>query len=165
MSRTGAMPVPTDAVRARLRCLSLTVHDSLELLVPNTLVAEVIDARETVPGDELPDWVLGMLSWRGRKLPLLAFERLLGEPPSAASQARRCVIINTLNGNPRLPYFALALTRIPHLSLIGEEDLTYEPDEEAVEPVLAVLRYQTRRVLVPDVDVIERMLQEAGIAV
>lgn len=149
-----------------IRCLVLPLS-SLTLLVPNTLVAEVIDYRPAESAGHMPEWMSGMLTWRGRSVPVISFERLLGDTVEFPAQERRYVICNTLNNNERMPFIALELQGIPHLTQVSNTMLDYDPDPEGSqsEPVvLARLRLNEESVMVPNIDVMEKMLEHLGFA-
>lgn len=153
-----------DIAALKVRCLALTLHHNLALLVPNTMVAEVIDFRPVEDAPHMPDWVSGMLSWRGRNVPLVSFERLLGMESLHRQDDRRYVIFNTLNGNKRVPFTAMAIIGIPHLAMVSQTQLETDDDNAPTEPaVLASLRYDGESVIVPNLDVIERMLEHLGV--
>jgi len=147
-----------------VRCLVLALHD-MSLLVPNTMVAEVIDYKPSEATGHMPEWMVGMLSWRGRNVPVISFERLLGQTPSVHSEERRYVICNTMNANQRIPFIALEVQGIPHLTLVKNDMLEHDNSGQTREPaVLANLRLNEESVIVPNIDVMEKMLEHLGIA-
>ncbi len=148
----------------KVRCLSLPLHN-MTLLLPNTVVAEVLDYKEAEGIGHMPQWLLGMLSWRGRSVPLISFERLLGQDQAFRSEETRYVVCNTLTGNSRIPFLALQIEGIPHLSLVSSDMLEVDsevfPSERAVQ---VHLRLQGESVIVPNMDVLEKMLEHLGLS-
>lgn len=148
----------------KIRCLLLSLHNNITLLVPNTLVAEVIDFRPVDEAAHLPDWVTGMVPWRGRSVPLISFERMIGLSPAGAQQERRYVIFNTLSGNAKIPFIAISTVAIPHLAMVDQKQLDYDSETTQKEPaILAGLRYNSESVIVPNLDAIEKMLAHLGV--
>jgi chemosensory pili system protein ChpC len=149
----------------KLRCFSLTLHRNIELLVPSTLLAEVIDYRNVEKIKNQPAWVTGILSWRGRNVPLISYERMIGhEPePERGGQDRRHVILNTLNSNSRVPFVAMSVEGMPHLSMVDHTQLEYAEEGEQQPLVLASMRLNGEKVMVPNMDVIEKLLEQLGI--
>ena len=148
----------------KVRCLSLPLHN-MTLLLPNTVVAEVIDYKEPEIAPQMPEWLEGMVSWRGRNVPVISFEKLLGQEQAFHSDETRYVVCNTLNGNPHVPFIILRIDGIPHLSLVSSDML--EMDSEEAHPeraVQAYLRVRGESVIVPNIDVLERMLEHLGIS-
>ncbi|MFU8836743.1 MAG: chemotaxis protein CheW [Thiohalomonadaceae bacterium] len=147
----------------KVRCFTLRLHDNMLLLVPNTLVAEVIDYRHVEGVKNQPSWVSGMLSWRGRNVPLISYERMLGHEPGRGGEDRRHVILNTLNGNSRIPFVAMSIEGMPHLSMVDDTQLEYAEEDEQQPVVLAQMRHNGEWVMVPNLDVIEKLLDQLGI--
>ena len=147
-----------------VRCLTLQLY-GMTLLLPNTMVAEVTDATEVLPAANTPDWLEGFVSWRGRSVPLVSFEHMLGQETIGRHDESRMVVINTLNEGSRVPFFAMEIHGLPHLSLLKDVNLEYDEADERDEPViLSVLKVDDESVTVPNVDVIERMLENLGIS-
>jgi chemosensory pili system protein ChpC len=147
----------------KVRCLTLPVH-GMTLMLPNTVIAEVAEYREPEKATNMPDWMLGMFSWRGKSVPIIAFEKLLGHEESMLSVETRFIVCNTLNGNSRIPFIALRVEGIPHLVAVDNSMLERDVAISQTEPaVLAYLRLQGESVIVPNIDVIEKMLAHLGI--
>jgi chemosensory pili system protein ChpC len=137
----------------------------MALLVPNTVVAEVIDYREVEETPNMPEWLPGMISWRGRRVPLISFEKLLGQELAFHSEETRFVICNTLNGNANIPFIALQIEGLPHLSVVSSDMLETEGEAPHYERAIqAYLRLNGESVIVPNIDVLEKMLEHLGIS-
>ncbi|HFQ13985.1 MAG TPA: chemotaxis protein CheW [Gammaproteobacteria bacterium] len=139
-----------------LHCLLLPLQDS-RMLLPNTAVAEVIGYSLPQPQDGAPDWFLGYIDWRDIRVPLLSFEIFTGEGGQVAG-AKRIAVLNTLNGNPRLPYLAIPLQGIPQLRLVTEAALADARTDADTEGIAARIELGDERVLVPDLDWLEQRL-------
>lgn len=142
-----------------VRCLLLELHGA-RLLLPNTQVAEVADVIRSSAAGNMPEWLLGFISWRGRNVPAISFEKLLGLSGVGRNDEGRTVVLNTLNGNPQLPFIALEIQRLPHLALVKNDMLQYDETESKKLPgILSYMRFQGEQVIIPDLDAIERMLE------
>lgn len=102
------------AAARTVRSLLLPIADRL-LLLPNAAVAEVIPLEDPEPVDKAPDWMLGMLSWRDRRIPMISFEAVCGEARPVAGPRARIAVINVLDGSREPPFYALAIQDLPHL--------------------------------------------------
>lgn len=160
----------TDAIdtsaQGPLRCFRIRIGNAAHLLLPNTLVAEVVEQRpyESIPS--MPSWVLGKLAWRGREVPLIDLESMLGQEPAQVMTGRRYLVLNTLNGNPRLPFIAMAMDGLPHTMLLSEADLRYDETADSEQSLLLTRLIHDEDVLwVPDLDEIERRVEAAGLQV
>jgi chemosensory pili system protein ChpC len=165
MATATDKPRTTDKIADLVvRCLVLPLNN-VSLLVPNTLVAEVIDYKATESAGQTPEWLTGMLPWRGQSVPVISFERLIGRQASLINEGRRYVICNTINPESRVPFIALEVQGIPHLMLVKNEMLEHDSRSHQAEPaVLAHLRLNEESVLVPNMEVLEKMLVHLGIA-
>lgn len=147
-----------------VRCLTLSLN-GMSLLLPNTMVAEVSEVLPVNVAANTPEWLSGFVSWRGRTVPAVSFEKLLGQDTAVRHGDNRMVVLNTLNGNPGIPFIAMEIQGLPHLSLLKHGMLEHAENEQRKEPVvLATVRVDGEVAIVPNVDVIERMLQNLGIS-
>ncbi|MCW8919010.1 MAG: chemotaxis protein CheW [Gammaproteobacteria bacterium] len=165
MVDTAAQQLGEEALAALgVRCLTLSLS-GMNLLLPNTLVAEVTQISSVTAAAHAPDWLAGFVSWRGRSVPLVRFEQLLGVAAPRRHEERRMVILNTLNGNPRLPFMAVEIQGMPHLSLLKHGMLKYdEGNTDRAPVVLAALQLDGESVLVPNLDAMERLLENLGLS-
>lgn len=147
----------------KVRCLTLPIH-GMKLLLPNTVVAEVLEYREIDTAARLPKWVLGILSWRGRNVPVVSFERIVGSDISGIhSHETRFIVCNTLTGNNNIPFIALQIEGIPHLAQVDNTLLEYDSAITQPAPAAqAYLRLQGESVIVPKMDMIEKMIENLG---
>ncbi len=132
------------------------------LLLPNTVVAEIshIGQVEKVPA--MPEWIYGLIEWRGLSLPLVNVDGLLGQPIEALNDTWRLAVLNTLSNNPEMPFIAIASDSNPHLIKLLEEAL----DDELTEMheshyIHAQYPLGKKTVLFPDINAIEESIQEA----
>lgn len=133
----------------------------ITLLLPNAAVAEIIDYREPEPVSDAPQWLLGLVPWRGLQLPLLSFEVVLQGAPPEAGGGLRIAVMNTLNGNPDLPFFGIVLQGIPHLVRADEATVTRtDQGDDATPGVLARVDVNGEPAIIPDLDAVEKMLSE-----
>lgn len=152
-------------VPAEIRGLLLPLNEH-PLLVPNAAVAEIIDFHRLVSVPDAPEWVAGVTEWRRRKLPVVRFERLLGEEV-VASQRQRIVVCHTLNPEAKRPFVGIAASAIPRLTRVREEILVGEvlPDQWEGLPLCAALRIDGQSALIPDLPALEeRLTQVAAIS-
>lgn len=158
-SGTAASATAGMAVRSLIIPLS-----GIALILPNTAVAEVADYRAPQPISASPDWLLGMMQWRGRTIPLLAFEQFAGLAAGVGGVHARTIVCNTLNRNVTLPFIGLLAQGIPRLTEVKADVLEpTEGEEPAQEAIAARVRFGGLEAVIPDLDAIERMLVRLGI--
>jgi len=159
MSEADILPGTT--VRSQLIPLA-----EMRLLLPTTCVAEIVDWQDPAPLDDAPEWLLGMLEWRGLRIPLLSFEAACGRERGATTRRGRIAVLNGLGGDPELPFFALQLQGIPRLVQVDQANIgaISEPDE-SLPLVRDYAMLQDTEVLIPDLDGLEALIKSAGLTV
>ncbi|MEO8748321.1 MAG: chemotaxis protein CheW [Rhodanobacter sp.] len=122
----------SDALPREIRCV-LIPAGSLRLLLPNSLIAEVIAQPPVEPLHGAPAWVFGSISWRGQQVPLVSFTQLVGAGDRDATLSIRVAVLRTLGGDPRLPFVALITQGFPRLTTLNP-DLIIPVDDGKVLP-------------------------------
>ena len=131
-------------------------HD--KLLLPNTSLAEIVLQTdvETVDG---PEWLLGLLSWRGLKVPLVSFEAIQGDAVGPVAKNSRIIVLNTLSSDSKLSFFAIQAQGIPHLISANQSVVTAIAQDAGDETgVLRHVLVEAEPAIIPDLDKIESML-------
>lgn len=132
------------------------------LILPNACIAEILSVADPEPIEGTPDWLLGRIRWRGWQVPLVAFSTLAGiGEHDETLRGQRVLVLKTLGGDARLPYFALLTQGFPRLVTVSPAMLVELPEAELGDGVAAAVRYQDEEALVPDMDGIEQRLQAA----
>lgn len=124
------------------------------LLLPNATVAEIISYRdaEQAAAEGSPAWLLGEITWRQRKVPLLSLERLFGDGSDEYTYLRgRIVVCYSLLDDGERPYLGVISDGIPRLVRVAEEDIEPLPLGEAEAPLLARLKLKGEEVIIPDI--------------
>lgn len=132
------------------------------LLLPNACIAEILSVADPEPIEDAPNWLLGRIRWRGWQVPLVAYSTLAGfGQHDPALRGQRVLVLKTLNGDSRMPYFALLTEGFPRLVTISPTHLDERADATLDDVVAAAVRFQDEDALVPDLDAVERRLQTA----
>lgn len=131
------------------------------LLVPNAAIAEVLSFADPVPVDNTPDWMLGRIRWRGWQLPLIAFSSLAGIEHEQGQPTNKVVVLKTLGGDPKAPYFSLLTQGFPRLVTVSRTALVAGDDARPPPGVRMRVILNEDDALVPDLEVIEAMIGKA----
>lgn len=106
---------------AQLASLVLPLAEQRSLLLPNNCVAEVV--RSGLASAISSVVTLGTLLWREKEIPVISVEGLLdGELPEGF-QFQQAAVVAGLVAPERLPYFAIALNRMPQLCQLSDGEL------------------------------------------
>lgn len=147
------MPETDGAIRSLLLPL-----DDTYLLLPGTVVAEVVGYTTPQPPaqDSVPDWLLGMVNWRGQDVPCIAFEALNGQTLGVPGTRARTVVLKTLGSRSGMPYIAVRTRGIPRLINVEREGIEPLGEPEPLGPAVreAVLAHG-EPALIPDMDYLE----------
>lgn len=144
---------------ASLTGLLLPLSDRT-LLLPSVAVAELIPYRGVQGSPELPPWLLGLVSWRDLRLPLLSFEAASGGTPRVGTTPR-IAVLNAIGGRPQVKFLALLLQGIPRsLKVDGRLPAVDAP----LAPLeLAAVDLGEGIAKIPDLEGLEQKLVDAGL--
>lgn len=142
-----------------VHCLNIPLHEKNALL-PNAAVAEVIAYNQPDAVADGPNWLLGNLQWRDRKVPLVSLEAATGEDLVEKS-GPRIAVLNTLNSNPKVPYIAVLLQGIPGLTLVQPTNITWdETGESGNSSIAGSVKMENGNAIIPDIDNLEERIEK-----
>lgn len=141
-----------------IHCLTIPLSDETALL-PNAAIAEVTAYKEPVPVADAPEWFLGYVDWREKRVPVISFEAISGKAVTGAKKNSRIAVLNTLNGNARLPYIGILSQGIPSLAIVQEQGLEDKTAmQEERQTVGAIVELGGIEALIPNIDEVEQRL-------
>ena len=132
-------------------------------LVPAASIAEIIPYEPLQRVEESPDWLLGLLGWRGVQLPVVSFEMLTVERASFSLfsvASASLVIIRGTSDQQSLPFYSLVAQTLPTAFDITPEML-FETGEATARTEVSKVRFHNDVLSVPDLDYIETALLDA----
>ncbi|MEJ2360599.1 MAG: chemotaxis protein CheW [Gammaproteobacteria bacterium] len=143
-----------DAVHSLLLPLNSDI-----ILLPNAAVAEVIPFNQPEAIEDAPDWLLGYINWRERRVPLVMFESASEGNVGSLHRGCRIAVLNTLNGNNELPYIAIVMQSLPSLQIVRANAIQYgdRPPMQR-QSVKAYVNLNGVAAIVPDIDDLEARL-------
>lgn len=126
------------------------------LLIPNSVVAEVVSQPALRVNDSCPEYDLAIMQWRGGDVTLLRGPR--GEE-SQESMSLRAVVVYGLEEGDRLSHYALEARSVPRLLRVDSQDpfTSCLPNGTKDWPGFRVVR-NSREYYVPDLIAIEARL-------
>lgn len=149
------------ATSSVLGSVLIPLHNK-SLLLPNVSMAELIAFRKPLPSDKSPDWHLGSLSWRGVSIPIISFEVLNGDVPSADTSAARIAVFNSVGTHAKLPFYGVMTQGIPRSIKVTNAEVS--KDSKKVGPAeLASVTIRNESAVIPNVDFIESAIVKAKI--
>jgi chemosensory pili system protein ChpC len=159
----------SDPLPREIRCVLVPVGN-LRLLLPNATIAEVVTQSTPVPVANAPDWLLGRISWRGWRVPLVSFTQLAGTEEGDAELSVRVAVLKALGDNPKLPFIAILTQGFPRLTTLNAELIIPTHDGSPLPlGVRAQVLVRDDVAMIPDLEWIENellgLLDEADVAV
>ncbi len=136
-------------------CMLLTI-DALRMLVPRTIVAEVLGAtllefaRDENNG-------LDFFEWRGRRVPLLG--AVIGATRAVEiTEESKVAIFHGLKNQQLLPYYGFVISRSPRLLRVSDGDLEEVTAAQLHPAELMRIRVEGNEACIPKVDHFEHIL-------
>ena len=149
--------------RQAIKCVILTLRKE-NVIVPNSLVAEIISVKEIEGMDDAPGWFLGNMKWRGADVPLLSFEASGGDKISKVNLNTQAVVLYAVSKSgetSEYPYLGLVMSGVPHVSDFTREQIKSDADALQTHPMVAQkIRINGASVSILDVDAMVTMVEE-----
>ena len=134
-----------------------------KLILPAVSVAEMVpyqlpQERHSMVAEDLPDWYLGNLAWRGISIPMVSFELLNAEPAAQPKADSHIVILNNTGASPQLKFICMATQGIPRLNRVAFDDIT-EVNNAKLKKYWQIEAYIAgEKAVIPDLEKIEKVL-------
>jgi chemosensory pili system protein ChpC len=149
------------ALNTGVRSLLIPVEET-NLLLPGTVIAEIIPYVPPAPPGEraAPNWLLGSISWREQRIPLISFDLLTGDGAAGEATPRsRVVVLKGLSAQVGLPFYGIVSRQIPRLLRLQEESLELVDAEGDTTPgVQCQVLADGESAAIPDLPFIEQQL-------
>jgi chemosensory pili system protein ChpC len=133
-----------------------------DLLLPNAAIAEVADFSTPEPISDAPEWLAGMILWRGWQVPLIKFALLAGLSEQEDTGSTRLCVLKSLMGSGRMPYVALLAQGFPRLTTIDDSSLTQIEHTGASTGIAGMAMLEDSKVIVPDLDELAQLAIHAA---
>lgn len=141
-----------------IHCLTIPLHNETALL-PNAAIAEVVAYKTPTSIGDAPEWFLGFIEWREKRVPIISFEAVSGKSVQPAKNTSRIAILNTLNGNLKIPYVGILSQGIPSLAVVHKDRLEDKSgNTKKRQSVGAFIEIGDLQALIPNIDEIEQRL-------
>jgi len=95
------------------------------LIVPNTLVAEIVPYSVPLAKPGLPGWHKGFLLWRNIEIPLISLAQLMDMEVMLEESKYQIAIINRVDTVCKNDYIAILLYDLPRLYKVKDNEITF----------------------------------------
>jgi len=131
--------------------------DSLPLLLPSACMAEVVALSALTRVPQSPHWMLGVLGWRSRPVPVFSYDLLAGGEWRLPGHRARVVVLYPLPGRKPWEFVGLLASAEPQSRPVdgGMASVTVQ---DTYPCIAAGLRVQDHIVGIPDFAALSRVL-------
>lgn len=136
-----------------VRCMLLPMS-SINLVIPNSAVAEIIGYSEPRRLDDSSDWFLGVVLWRGAYVPVISVEQMCGIDSVHIVPRSRIGIIYNPEKDDDLPYIGLHMQDIPRAYLAEVDKMESGSDDGLGQYLLSRLDDDQYARAIPNLDAI-----------
>jgi len=150
------MVMIAEEIGSDLNCVVLPIGQ-LGLLVPSVCVAEVLPWRRIREVGNSPEWMLGVIAWRGDSIPVVRFESLNGATETPSQDCECVAVMNRCRSAHGQSFYAVATDGLPRMVQVGEEDVFPEQTHLGVAESAAV-KLGAEQLRIPNLGYIEDQL-------
>ena len=131
-----------------------------QVILPGSVVAEVVNFEHPAQKDGAPAWLLGGINWNNWNIQVISFAMLAGlskkEVPGTRS---RMLIVKSLSESTSVPYFGLLISGVPRLAKVSDNTLTNSKELSDTPCVFCEVTIDGEQALIPDLDELSRHIE------
>ena len=139
-----------------IHCVIVPI-ESTNILLPNTVVAEVIRFTEPEPVKGSPEWLLGHITWQAWRVPVIDYACLIGLEIDENPQGTRIMVVKSLLQGEQLPYIGLVASGLPKLVTVSAGMLIEDPKLELTTGLFSEVTVNNKQAMIPDIDHLTRL--------
>ena len=133
------------------------------VLLPNSVVGEIMNFTSPEPFKHGPGWLLGEIAWRGWQVPVINFERLLNDHAGTSVTSKtRILIVKTLGESTQVNYIGLVIQGLPRLKKVNAETLIERQTDELADGVFSLVSVDDIQAFVPELGDLTRIVEMAA---
>ena len=131
------------------------------ILLPGSMIAEVVNYLDPEPFHEGPDWLLGEVKWNGWQIPVVNVALLAGTTADDAVPPRaRVLVVKTLSVEASVLHIGMIIDGMPKLKSVTRANLT-EAEGHTPEGVFSHVSVEDQAAVVPDLDKLALAIEKA----
>ncbi len=134
-----------------VRCMLLPLS-SINLLIPNSAVAEIIGYSLPRAIPDASEWFLGVVLWRGVYVPLVSLDEMSSTGVAVVGPRSRIAIIYNPEKDTELPYLGIHIQDIPRAYLAEVEKMESASDEGLSQYFLSDVDEENLARVIPNLD-------------
>lgn len=142
-----------------IKCNILPISNEEIVLVPTSVIAEVITERQDLLVMGARDGLIGKMQWRGLSLPLIAFEAAIGKAVPSYGESVRIVVFSSVSDDKDMPFYAMIVQGVARLVHLKDSDLTPQSEPDVSPFITEHVSYSNTSAYVPNFEHIEKFLK------
>ena len=159
--KTARKLLRKEGKRPLVQCMLAPTEEDI-LLLPTSVLAEVVDFQQPSPMNEAPPWLIGQIEWEKRQVPVFSFFALInGGDPGEISSRSKIMVIKSLSDSGRVPYLGVLLSDLPSMTNVKEFDLEQTGDKSKSLGVFSHIRLEAQDAIIPDLDRLTHLITHA----
>lgn len=147
-----------EAIQGKVRSLWVPLR-GMNLLLPSAAVMEISSYRVPRACPENPDWLLGMVRWNEREIPLVSLESLCGLAYSSNPVFSRLMIVNSVRADSVIDKYAIVTAGLPGLLQL-DADSVDEVSTYVKDGLKCMVRIGNEEAAIPDLDYLQELLEQ-----
>jgi chemosensory pili system protein ChpC len=133
------------------------------LLLPNSVVAEIVDMKPLESFRKRPSWLIGELDWHGWQVPVISYEHLIrkkgGQP---MHHKARIMVIKTLGDSTQVNYLGFLIQGLPKLTKVTPASLVELETEDLPDVQFSDVTVEGQQAMIPDIGKLTRTVEQAA---
>jgi chemosensory pili system protein ChpC len=133
------------------------------VLLPNSVVGEILNFTSPEPFKQGPPWLLGEIAWRGWQVPVINYERLLKDSSDTKITSKsRILIVKTLGESTQVNYIGLLIQGLPRLKKVSAASLVEDKTDGLPTTVFSEVSIDDLQAVIPDLGELTRIIELAA---
>jgi chemosensory pili system protein ChpC len=131
------------------------------VLLPGSLIAEVISFSDPAPFTTGPSWLLGEIRWNGWQIPIVNLATLAGtSADDIVGPRNRVLVVKTLSMSASVLHIGIVISGLPKLKNITAANLL-ESGKDMPDEVFSEVLLGDDTALIPDLDALADSIEKA----
>lgn len=132
------------------------------VLLPGSVVAEVVEFSEPKPFRDTPDWLLGEIEWNGWQIPVVNYAILADSgDDNTISPRNRILVVKTLSNSTSVAHVGLVINGLPQLKKISTGSLV-ENNTKSSTGIFSHVTIDGQAAVIPDLDGLATAIEQAA---
>ena len=132
-----------------------------KIILPQTTVAEIVQAPRVAQIEGSDHWIKGMVVWRTEQIPLISFEALCGQEISERGNLHRIAVLYAIEGFDILKFYSLDVQAIPRPVMVKPDTLDQiEDDSNGCNAIASKVFVAGQSAIIPDLVWLEQRITE-----